>query len=129
MILLNFSHPLTDAQIDKAESMLGQAIERVLEVPVQLEASAQFEPQIRRVIEETLARLDEGLLASVICCLPGHSEACAVLLAEWHGRFGAFPSVLRRCPVENSTPTRFEVAEIINLQSVRDRSRPLRWTE
>jgi hypothetical protein len=36
---------------------------------------------------------------------------------------GYFPSVLRLRPVPDSNPPQFEVAEIINLQAVRDRAR------
>jgi hypothetical protein len=48
------------------------------------------------------------------------------LLAELHGRMGYFPAMLRLRPVTGSTPPRFEVAEIINLQTVRDRARSRR---
>ena len=47
----------------------------------------------------------------------------ALLLAELHGRMGYFPPVLRLRPIANSTPTQFEIAEILNLQNVREASR------
>jgi len=49
-----------------------------------------------------------------------------VVLAELHGRCGYFPSILRLKPVAGSTPPRFEVAETVNLQAVRDTSREAR---
>ncbi|MCS7301391.1 MAG: CRISPR-associated protein Csx15 [Fimbriimonadales bacterium] len=50
----------------------------------------------------------------------------ATLLAELHGRMGYFPPVLRLRPVEGAVPPRFEVAEILNLQQIRDTARSQR---
>ncbi len=46
-----------------------------------------------------------------------------LLLAELHGRMGYFPSILRLRPVRDSLPPAFEIAEILNLQALRDRAR------
>jgi hypothetical protein len=46
-----------------------------------------------------------------------------VLLAELHGRCGYFPAAVRLRPVPDSVPPRFEVAEIVNLQAVREKAR------
>ena len=40
---------------------------------------------------------------------------------------GYFPPVIRMKPVENALPPRFEVAEIINLQAIRDAARKERF--
>jgi hypothetical protein len=48
-------------------------------------------------------------------------------LAELHGRMGYFPPILRLRPVEGAIPPRFEVAEIINLQALRDAARKERY--
>jgi hypothetical protein len=45
------------------------------------------------------------------------------LLAELHGRCGYFPSCLRMRPVAGARPPRYEVAEVLNLQAVRDAAR------
>jgi hypothetical protein len=45
------------------------------------------------------------------------------VLAELHGRMGYFPPVLRLRPVEQALPPRYELAEVINLQAVRDSAR------
>ena len=44
-------------------------------------------------------------------------------LAELHGRMGYYPPVVRLRPVPDSLPPRYEVAEILNLQAVRDDAR------
>ncbi len=57
---------------------------------------------------------------------PGYAPAAVELLAELHGRMGHFPAVLRLRPVPESNPPQYEVAEIINLQAVRDQARERR---
>jgi hypothetical protein len=57
---------------------------------------------------------------------PSLNFIAVTLLAELHGRMGYFPPVVRLRPVAGSTPTRYEVAEIINLQQVRDEARSRR---
>ena len=44
----------------------------------------------------------------------------ALLLAELHGRCGYSPRSSGCAPFRNALPPRFEVAEIISLQTVRD---------
>jgi hypothetical protein len=48
------------------------------------------------------------------------------LLAEIHGRSGFFPTILRLRPMPGSIPPQFEVAELLNLQSIRDAARTTR---
>lgn len=57
--------------------------------------------------------------------LPGLSVLAACLLAELHGRCGHFPAVINLRPAADSDPglTVFEVAELVNLQTIRDDSR------
>jgi hypothetical protein len=50
----------------------------------------------------------------------------AAALAEAYGRIGYFPPVVRTRPVAGSTPRLYEVAEIINLQVLRDAARERR---
>ncbi len=60
---------------------------------------------------------------------PGYAPATAVLLAEIHGCTGYFPAIVRLRPVAGTTPTRHEVAEVINQQAVRDAARTRRKDE
>ena len=53
-------------------------------------------------------------------------NANATLLAELHGRCGYFPAQLRLRPVPGSLPPRFEIAEVLNLQALRDAARERR---
>jgi len=86
-------------------------------MPVQLDLEAPIAPQIieRLEVEEP-----------VILNLPGYAPAAAVVLAEIHGRIGHFPSVIRLKPAAGSAVTKYEVAEIINLQEIRETARTKR---
>jgi hypothetical protein len=54
---------------------------------------------------------------------PALNFSAVALLAELHGRCGYFPACLRLRPVAGARPPRYEVAEVLDLQAVRDRAR------
>ena len=58
--------------------------------------------------------------------LPALNYSAAAVLAQVHGRAGYFPPILRLRPVTGEIPPRFEVAEILNLQAMRERAREKR---
>ena len=60
---------------------------------------------------------------AILVNLPSLNFIAALLLAELHGRMGYFPPVLRLRPAPGSLPPQYEVAEILNLQNVRDSAR------
>jgi len=57
---------------------------------------------------------------------PALNFIAVALLAYLHGLMGYFPAAIRLRPVEGSTPPRYEVAEVINLQEVRNGARQCR---
>ena len=59
----------------------------------------------------------------ILVMLPSLNFIAAIVLAELHGRMGYFPPVVRTRPVANSLPRRFEVAEILDLQALREQAR------
>ena len=133
MLLLNFSHPLTAEQLQALQRLAynPQAPEasqspediRVIDVPAQADPAAPFAPQAIALADAA------GLLAQqwqgepIVVSLPAYNFLAAALLAELHGRMGYFPPVLRLRPVDGARPPRFEVAEVINLQALRDDAR------
>jgi hypothetical protein len=64
--------------------------------------------------------------APIVVNPPALASAAAVVLAELHGRMGYFPPVVRMRPVPEALPPQYEVAEIINLQALRDAARARR---
>lgn len=126
MILLNYSHPLTPAQLAQVEALAGKKIERVVEVHSQIDAQAPLTPQVVVMADKAGLEPIEWQSAPLIVNPPSLNFVATVLLAELHGRCGYFPAMLRMRPVPNSLPPQFEAAEIINLQAVRDAARLVR---
>ena len=120
MILLNFSHPLTSAQLAQIEALTGATVERVIPAPVQFDTQQPFVPQVQALLAQVPLTAEEWQTAPLVVVPPALNFITAVLLAELHGRMGYFPAIVRIRPVEGSLPPRFEVAEIINLQAIRD---------
>jgi hypothetical protein len=126
MILINLSHPLTAAQQAAIETSAGQAIERLIERMAQFDLEQAFAGQARRLVDDLGLTPAEWQQAPLLVVLPGLNFGAATVLAELHGRCGYFPAVVRLRPVEGSLPPRYELAEIINLQAIRDAARQQR---
>ncbi len=123
MIVLNFSHPLTADHLTQIETMAAQKIEQVIDIKVQFDNEQPFEPQLRELMTKTPLTSSEWQTKPLLVNLPSLNVIAALLLAELHGRMGYFPPVLRLRPIPNTTPVQFEVAEILNLQTVREKAR------
>lgn len=126
MVILNFTHPLTASQTSALEQLSGQRIERVIEVKTQLDPTQPFVAQASALIGSIGLTEAEWQTLPLLINLPSHNVIAALVLAELHGRMGYFPAILRLRPVPETTPPQFEVAEILNLQAVRDRARQMR---
>ena len=62
----------------------------------------------------------------ILIAPPALSAIAMALSAELHGRSGHFVPVVRTRPVAGSMPPRYEVAEILDLQAIRDAARTRR---
>jgi hypothetical protein len=125
MILLNFSHPLTREHLARIAELTGYE-PKVFEVPTQLDDARPFAGQVVELVDRIGLSSAEWQTTPLIVNPPGYAPAAVALLAELHGRTGHFPAVLRLRPVPDSNPPRYEVAEVINLQTMRDRARERR---
>lgn len=123
MILLNFAHPLTAEQLAQVAALTGQPVTEVRGEMPQLNHALPFAEQVRALVARVGLSPEEWQTTPLLVNPPGYAPAAAALLAELHGRCGHFPALLRLRPVEGSTPTRYEVAEVLNLQQVRDDAR------
>jgi len=128
MILINFSHPTTAEQRAQIEALTGQPIARTIERAAQFDTAEPFAPQVTALIDSVGLSPAEWQTEPLLIMLPSLNFGAAVLLADLHGRCGYFPPVVRTRPVPNALPPRFEVAEIINLQTVRENARTKRQT-
>lgn len=123
MILLNFSHPITREQIEAIEALTRQTVERTIALPTQFDHQQPFLPQLAQLMEKIELRPEEWQTASLLVNPPSLNFITALVLAEIHGRTGYFPPIVRLRPVKDALPPRYEVAEILNLQQVRDNAR------
>jgi hypothetical protein len=123
VLLLNFSHPLTPAQLAQLEALAGAAVERVIEAPAQFDTQQPFVPQVDAMLAQVPLTAEEWQTMPLLIVPPALNFITAVLLAELHGRMGYFPAIGRLRPVADSMPPAFEVAEVINLQAVREAAR------
>lgn len=126
MLLINFSHPLTDAQRQAAEALTGGVIDRALNVRTQFDHAAAFAEQVAALVDGIGLTAQEWQSLPLLVIPPSLSTIACAVLAELHGRCGHFPPVLRLRPIANSMPPQFEVAEIVNLPAVRERAREKR---
>lgn len=123
MLLLNFGHPLTDAQLARIRELVGREVERIIAVPTYLDHERPFDEQVRELLTKVPLTPEQWQTTPLIINPPSLAPITAVLLAEIHGRSGFFPTILRLRPIAGSVPPQFEVAELLNLQSIRDAAR------
>jgi len=126
MFLLNFSHPLTPEQLAQIETLTGQRVERLIAAPAQFDPQAPFGPQLAALLEAVPLTPEAWQSTPILVNPPALNFIAVLLLAELHGRMGYFPPVVRLRPVAGALPPRYEVAEILNLQAVRDQARAKR---
>jgi hypothetical protein len=126
VLLLNFSHPLTLSHISQLENLSGNQIAEVRAFPVQFDPAQSFPAQVQSLINTIDLSSEQWQTLPILVNPPSLNAIAVTLLAELHGRMGYFPPVIRLKPVNGSIPPQFEVAEIINLQSVREQSRQKR---
>jgi hypothetical protein len=125
MLILNFTHPLTIEQCMQIEALTQITIAEVRTIAVQIDQEAPLGPQIHKIVDTIGLTTKEWQTYPLLINPPGYVPAAFVLLAELHGRIGHFPTLMRLCPRYGATTT-YEVAEILNLQSIRENSRSQR---
>ena len=125
MLILNFTHSLTAEQRAQIEKLADSQIEEVRTVPVQINQEEPLEQQIVAIVNAAGLTSEEWQTRPLLINPPGYAPAAFVLLAELHGRIGHFPSLVRLRPKSDSI-TSYEVAELLNLQTIRDAARQRR---
>jgi hypothetical protein len=126
MHILNFAHPLTPKQLDQITALVGSPPEQVREIKVQFNVEQPFVDQTVRLVDEVAISAQDWQTGGWLIVLPSLNYIAALLLAELHGRMGHFPAIVRMKTVSNALVTEYEVAEIINLETVRQEARARR---
>lgn len=122
LLLVNFSHPLTETQVEQITQALGQPPERIVAAPVQFDPDLPFQPQVSALLTGLPVSPEEWQTCRILIVPPAFSPIAAVLLADLHGRMGYFPALVR-LKASDGTPPAYELAEILNLQAARDAAR------
>ncbi|RLE28551.1 hypothetical protein DRJ27_05885 [Candidatus Acetothermia bacterium] len=123
MIVLNFAHPLTEEQILRLEEITGEKVEEIREFKVSFDNAKPFAEQVKELVDGCDMTPMDWQTKRILIVPPSLNFIAVTLIAELHGRMGYFPPIVRIRPVEGAVPPKFEVAEIIDLQAVRDRAR------
>lgn len=126
MIILNFAHPLTDEQLNQITALAGESAAEVIDVSSQIDPQEPLIPQIVAMVDGLNIPPRRWQSETWLINPPSLNFSAAVLLAELHGRLGYFPPCLRLRPVKGTPVPRFEVAEILNLNQLREEARTRR---
>ncbi len=128
MIVLNFAHPLTSDHLAELERLAGRPAGRVVTVDSQIAPGQPLAPQVADMADACGLSPTEWQTLPLLVVPPALNFSAVALLAELHGRCGYFPAQVRLRPVQGSIPPRYEVAEILDLQAIRDAARGRRKT-
>ena len=123
MFILNFAHPLTDEQLEQIRALTGEPVEGVLEAASQIDPGQSLAPQVAKMVDGLNIDARRWQSEAWLVNPPALNFSAVVLLAELHGRLGYFPPCLRLRPVPGALVQRFEAAEVLNLQQLREAAR------
>jgi hypothetical protein len=123
MLLLNFSHPLSEVQLSAIEAMLSQKISQKIDCQVYFDNQHSFLQQVRDLFSSGALPVKAIETEPVLVNLPSHSFIAALILVELHGRIGHFPAIIRIGPAPERVPVIYQVSEIVDLQTLRDESK------
>jgi len=126
MILLNFTHRLAEPQLSQIELLAGKRITDLHDISIRFDEQQPFASQLAALMAAINLTPAQWQGAPILVMLPSLNVIAAALLAELHGCMGYFPPVVRTRPVAGSMPRRYEVAEILDLQALREQARRLR---
>lgn len=126
MLILNYAHPFTPDQISQIEQLVGVPIKEIKQIKVHLDQAEPLLPQVTVLANAAELTNEEWSGTPLLINPPSLNFVAVALIAELHGRMGYFPACLRLRPVEGSVPPRYEVAEVLNLQDIRNAARERR---
>lgn len=124
--VVNFSHPLEASHLAQLAAMTGRDIAQIYDTPAAIRQEEPLVPQAVALVQSIPFSPRDWQTRLIVVHLPGLASLAAAVLAELHGRMGHFPAILRLRPEIQGVVTTFVVAEIINLQELRDDARTRR---
>lgn len=126
MIMPNFSYPLNYAHITRMEPLTSRTVEREIEIHSEIDPQQPSVPQLVPLANQAGLSPAEWQTLPMLVNPPSLNFVTVTLLAELHARCGYFPAHLRMRPQSGVIPPQYEVAEILDLQAVRNAARQRR---
>lgn len=123
MVLINFSHPMTEEHLMSIHQLTGINSVRVINAKVQVNFDYSITTQMIDVLRSIDLTATEWQTLPILINPAGFSPAAQILLVLLHGLMGHFPAATLLRPIPGTTPTQFEVYDILNLQDLRNKAR------
>jgi len=124
--VVNFSHPLTGAQVAAFESLSGWHVDHIVAVPTHCELARPFAEQAAGFVDAAGLTSEQWQSYRLAIVPPALSPVACLVIAEIHGRAGYFVPVVRLRPRSGTLPPVFEVAEILDVHGQREAARARR---
>lgn len=123
VLILNFSHPITDAQKGEIAKLVGVELTGIefregLSRQYAYATADQLVAAVREQVNAAKVSASDWQSTRVFVNLPALSAGAMIALAEMHGRMGYFPSALRIEKVGDA----FSFTEVIDLDALRLKS-------
>lgn len=136
MILINFSHSLSNVQLKQIEELSQKTVTNILELDANFDDQKPFLKQATTILEnlteilkkESISEKSIADAGGIVLNVPSYNYITALVLAGFEGLFGYLPTIVRNRRKLDSLPTEYEVAELIDLKSFRDELRILRFS-
>lgn len=120
VIVLNFSHPLTQNQRGEIAALRGVDMKQ-LDIREGLSRQYVYN-SAEELVSAVKAQIDDAKMTTnawqhqrILVNLPAHAAGAMIAIAEMHGRMGYFPSILRIEKVGEA----FEFTEIVRIDELR----------
>lgn len=120
LIVLNFNRALTPTQVTQLEQQLGEAIHTIIALDQRFDDKRPYAPQCIALLNRLGWTPEQWETTPLLILPPGFAAATLTLISIIHGRRGYFPAMARFRPEETGTRTDYVLAEIINLQALRN---------
>jgi hypothetical protein len=121
VLLLNFGHPLGQDNREKIIQICDDEIEEKY-ISSQHDQTKPVLEVARELVNAAGLSARDWKNASIVLIPPGLPQIAMAILAEIHGRHGGFPKIVNIRPTQTK-PTRYDVAEIVDLQKLRNEAR------